>query len=76
LNKNAFKFDEDKISHSVLGVECSLRSLIDGRVKVERVELVLLVEVADDKLVLLVTFDGSDFSKKQRKYKENILGLQ
>jgi len=52
----AFKFDDDKISPSVRGG--SLRSLIDGRVNVERVELVLLAEVADDKLVMLVTFDG------------------
>jgi hypothetical protein len=59
---NAFKLEDDKISPSVRGVGSSLRSLIDGRVKVERVELLLIVEATDDKLVLLVTFDGSDLS--------------
>ena len=67
LNKKAFKFEDDRISHSVRGVESSLLSLIDGRVNVERLELVLLVQVADDKLVLLVTFDGSEFPARNKR---------
>jgi hypothetical protein len=34
------------------------------RARVERVELLLVVEGTDDKLVLLVTFDGSDISTR------------
>jgi hypothetical protein len=72
---NAFKLEDDKISPSVRGVGSSLRSLIDGRVRVERVELLLIVEGTDDKLVLLVTFDGSDISSrsKGKKAHENNL---
>jgi hypothetical protein len=72
---NAFKLEDDKISPSVRGVRSSLRSFIDETVIVERVELVLIEDGTDGKLVLLVTFDGSDLSKETtgNMYKNNLV---
>ena len=56
-NENAFKFGDDKISPSVLGVGCSRLSLYEATVQVDRVEPLLTVEGLDDEIDLLPNFD-------------------